>query len=212
MKFHAALDDAVQRFCSLLGRYGQWPAMLDKVGSLVCPAFTDPLLLPAAVGNLSPLSRPMFMSVRGEPGTFNASPGPNASSTPNGGDPGDPPHSTSACAPLKFHGMHGAPCNLNLGGLNDENTICPFGSTVGLWWRFNVKGLGNVYYIDCCGRNITWKVWCRWASEPNWCAGAGSNIYTCTLTVLQKDMHPAGPTGFADPSFFERSGPPGPGE
>lgn len=206
MSILAETDRRIERFCLWLGRYGSWSKFLDGMTSVICPSFVNPLLLPAAVGAQSPLSRPMFTSkVRGDGGGFNSSQGPAPSPRPDGGDPGDPPHSEK-CADMIYHGMHGAPCVLNLKETAD-NKICPYGTQVGLWWRFNIPGLGNVYYIDCCGRNITWKVWCRWAKEPNWCAGHGNNIYTCTLTILQSEMH-KGSDGFADPIYFERSGPP----
>jgi hypothetical protein len=210
MNIRAEMDRRIERFCLWLGRYGSWSGFLDGISTLTCPAFVNPLLLPAAVGEFSPMSRPMFTSsVHGEPAVWNGNPGPAPSNSPNGGDPGDPPHS-SKCAPVKYHGMHGAPCALNLLGTKD-GTVCPFGTDSGLWWRFNIPGLGNVYYIDCCGRQINWTVWCRWAKEPNWCGGKGNNIYTCTLTILQGDLFVGG-DGFSDPTHYVQSGPPGPGE
>jgi len=206
MNIRVETDRRIERFCKWLGRYGRWSKFLDEIAGAICPAFVNPLLLPAAAGEHSPLSRPMFTSkVHGQPIVWDTNPGPAPSPRADGGEAGDPPHSAK-CAPMQYHGMHGAPCGLNLGG-TDDDTMCPYGAEAGLWWRFNIPGLGNVYYIDCCGVNVNWTVWCRWAKEPNWCGGKGNNQYSCTLTILQKDMH-VGADGFADPNYYVPIGPP----
>jgi hypothetical protein len=202
------LDLTVRRFCVWLGRYGRWSDFLDRIGRLICPSFLDPLQLPAAVGALSPLiySRPPAVS-SGQGGVRNTDPAPPPSPHPNGGDPGDPAHSAAECSKMIYHGMHGAPCAYH--GGSADNKFCPPGSTSGLWWRFNIPGIGNVYYVDCCGLAITWKVWCRWAKEQNWCAGRGSSVYTCTLTLLFGELKVDG-DNFADPKQHVLAGPPAP--
>jgi LysM repeat protein len=175
MSINANIDGLVERFCLWLGRYGSWSRLLDRIASVVCPSFLSPLLLPAAGARLDPWHQPLLMA----------------------GDPGDPTHSLGECSPPIFHGMHGAPCAFH--GGSSDNKFCPPGTTTGLWWRFNIPGIGNVYYVDCCGVQIEWTVWCRWAKEQNWCAGRGNNIYTCTITLLHSELH-VGPDNFADPN------------
>lgn len=198
-----------ERFCMWLGRYGRWSELLDRIGRLICPAFIDPLLVPGIAGDLSPLSRPFFMGgvASNQGGVRNPDAAPPPSPHPNGGDPGDPPHSTAECTDMIFHGMHGSPCKFN--GGSSDNKFCPAGTVSGLWWRFNIPGLGNIYYVDCCGVPVSWGVWCRWAKEQNWCAGRGSSIYTCTLTLTLGELKVDG-SGFADPTKHVLSGPPRP--
>jgi hypothetical protein len=203
MNIESKIDRLVTRFCLWLGRYGGWSKFLDDIASLIWPSFVNPVLLPGAVGQLIPLAGPLFMAgvSSGPEGTRLPSP------TPSGGDPGDPPHSTNECAPLIYHGMHGSPCAYN-GGTSD-NKMCPAGTISGLWWRYNVPTIGFVYYVDCCGMPVQWKVWCRWAKEQNWCVGRGNNVYTCTLTILPTELHKDA-DGFADPQFYVLVGPPAP--
>jgi hypothetical protein len=209
MNINANIDTVVGRFCVWLGRYGSWSNILDRIASVVCPSFLSPLLLPAGDGDLGLMNQPMLMA-----GARSTSPGARDTNTatppspvPNGGDPGDPAHSTIECSPPIYHGMHGAPCAFH--GGSTDNKWCPPGTTTGLWWRFNISGIGNVYYVDCCGLTINWKVWCRWAKEQNWCAGQGNNIYTCTITLLHTELH-VGPNNFADPNMHVLVGPPAP--
>jgi nucleoid-associated protein YgaU len=206
-----AIDRLVERFCLWLGRYGNWSRWLDGIYRLVCPSFLDPLSLCGVTGNLTPLSHPfLFMAgaASGQGGSYDTNPAPPTPASPGPGDPGDPPHSVTECAPAIYHGMHGAPCKFH--GGSSDNKFCPVGSESGLWWRWNVPGIGNVYYVDCCGIPIsTWKVWCRWAKEANWCAGRGKGIYTCTLTLLHSELHKDS-SGFADPKYHVLSGPPAP--
>lgn len=208
MKILSVLDQGTRRLCVRLGRYGKWSRFLDSIGRLVCPAFVDPLLLPAAVGTFSPLiymRPPAVTSNQG--GAHDLSFGPPPSPVANGGDPGDPPHSTAECSKLIYHGMHGAPCAFH--GGSPDNKWCPPGTISGLWWRFNIPGLGNIYYVDCCGLPIAWKVWCRWSKEQNWCAGRGGNTYTCTLTLTYAELK-IDASGFADPLKHVLAGPPSP--
>lgn len=211
MNLAEALDRLVQRFCERLGRYGSWSKWLDPLARFFCPSFLNPLLLPAAVNDLSPLHQPVLMAGRtsGQGTRYDGTTAPPPAGAPGPGDPGDPPHSTKECAPAIFHGMHGAPCSYH-GGSND-NKWCPPGTVPGSWWRFNIPKIGNVYYVDCCGIPIKWKVWCRWAKEPNWCLDSGSSIYTCTLTLLHSELHrdPKNPIK-ADPIHHVLAGPPAP--
>jgi hypothetical protein len=207
MNLNAIIDRLVQEVCVRLGRYGKWSAFLDQIASLICPSFIDPRLLPAVAQDMGPLPRPLFMVGRrsNEGGVNNNNPGPPPAPSPGPGDPGDPPHSTKECAPDRYHGMHGAPCAYHGG----SDKMCPYGTMSGLWWRFNIPKIGNVYYVDCCGLPIKWNVWCRWAKEYNWCAGKGNNVYTCTLTILQSELH-VGSDNFTDPSYYVPVGPPPP--
>jgi hypothetical protein len=209
MNTRQKLDRMTAQFCVRLGRYGCWSEFLDRIGRLVCPAFLDPLLLPGMVGDLIPLSRPILMGgvSSNQGGVRNPDPAPPPSPHPNGGDPGDPAHSSAECNKMIYHGMHGAPCAYH--GGSSDNKFCPAGSVTGMWWRFNIPGLGNVYYVDCCGLAITYKVWCRWAKEQNWCVGQGNSIYTCTITLLFGELKVDG-HGFADASKHVLSGPPSP--
>ena len=204
------IDDLVERFCLWLGRYGRWSKLLDSIASAIFPSFVNPLLLPGAVGALAPLSQPVsFMAgiASNQPGVHDGNQGPLAPLAPHAGEPGDPKHSTKECSPAIFHGMHGAPCKFH-GGTSD-NKYCPAGTTSGLWWRWNIPKVGNVYYVDCCGLPIKWKVWCNWAKEANWCAGQGNNVYTCTLTLLHGELK-IDANGFADPVYHVLAGPPAP--
>jgi hypothetical protein len=102
-------------------------------------------------------------------------------------------HAKAACAPEKYHGMHGMPCAY-AGGTDLK---CPAGTISGYWWTYKIS-TGVIYYIDCCGGTQKGTVWCNWTEEDNWCRGAGRAVnqgasleYNCTLAVPDSLMKTA---------------------
>jgi len=215
MHAQRSLDRMVERLCRLLGRYGRWSDWLDPLVSWVMPGTLAPMLLPGGAAVLPPIPRPILMPGprSNDPGTYNENQALTAPSSPHAGASGDPRHSSRECSNPRYQGMHGRPCRYS-GGSNDAGgrsepiTRCPMGTVPGLWWRWYVPGLGkNVYYVDCCGMPSLSRIWCNWAKEPNWCAGQGNNVYTCTLALFHDELH-VGASGFADWQFHALVGPP----
>lgn len=192
MNINLEIDRLVERFCTRLGRYGIWSKLFDGIARAVFPCFVSPLRLPGVVGTLSPLSPGWFMSgvdssLREWGGTFDASRGGAPALIPHPPGVRDRPHDSAKCAPDIFRGMHGNPCKYH--GGDATNKFCPAGTTPGLWWRYYVPSLHrNVYYVDCCGLIPAGGPWCNWAKERNWCAGAGGDIYTCTITLFADEL------------------------
>ncbi len=205
MRVQRGIDRVVERCCLFLGRYGRWSDWLDRLVNWLVPGSFAPFLLPGGAAVLRPMPLPIFMPGErsNQPGVYDTNKGPTAPTRPHRGEPGDPPHSTRECGNPKYRGMHGRPCRYSGG----SDQLCPYGTVSGLWWRWYVPRVGNVYYVDCCGMPSDSKVWCNWAKEWNWCAGRGNNVYTCTLALLHSELHKDA-DGFADPTYHVPSGPP----
>jgi hypothetical protein len=83
------------------------------------------------------------------------------------------------CSDTRYCWMHGHPCSC-CGG---SDTACPTGTNRGSTWTYCCGGRTRSFR-DCCG-NVTCPsscVWCDNSTQPNWCYGAGSMNYVCTLS------------------------------
>lgn len=199
------VDRLVTQVCKRLGRYDRWSEWLDRVAGWVIPGGGVMGLLPGGPAILPPIPLPILMPGRASNSgvVHDLNQGPAAPTTPHAGEPGDPPHSVAQCSNPRYRGMHGRPCRYSGG----SDLLCPYGTEAGYWWRWYVPGVGNVYYVDCCGMPSLSRVWCNWAKEPNWCLQKGRGIYTCTLSLLHNEIH-IGADGAADSRFHVPSGPP----
>ena len=198
--------DAFTRFCDFLGRQNIASKALDWVSGWIVPPVSQPKLNDWAFepgGKDLSLGNIYMPGVKGNaagPGTT----APTAATTPHSGEPGDPPHSTAACNRRRYRGMHGRPCAY-VSGYDD---VCPVGSEVGYFWRYETPD-GIYYYVDCCGVRTSVNVWCNWCKEINWCLGKGGDIYTCTLAIKRADLK-TDSNGWPDKNAYIPAGPPAP--
>lgn len=174
-KLQGWFDGKIERLCLNLGRHSGWRRWLDGLGGLLVPPAVFPAFATPDRGSAMPTA--FFQSGGAAP---SARPAP---SVPIGS-----PHSTE-CNKLRYHGMHGTPCEYNGG----SERKCPANTVSGYWWTYDVPGLGVVYFVDCCGGEnhemaSSVSVWCSWSNEQNWCGGRGKNIYTCTIALTHAEL------------------------
>lgn len=104
------------------------------------------------------------------------------------------PSGASCDSDWRLCGIYGNLCKACCGG-SASKTSCPSCTTRGSSWsRCCRDPNGNckwVSYFDCCGGGSDAAnckgTWCQGncgGSEPNWCGGAGGNVYRCTIVSV----------------------------
>ena len=90
------------------------------------------------------------------------------------------------CSSPQYCNMHGNPCAC-CGG---SDASCPSGTARGAYWSYCCSGRTR-WFTDCCGGSACPAScpWCANSNQPNWCGGAGGNVYRCTLA---EDKGPCG--------------------
>jgi hypothetical protein len=76
--------------------------------------------------------------------------------------------------------LHGFPCAC-CGG---SRTTCPSGASAGSYWSFCCNHV-LIRFQDCCG-NVACPdacPFCNNSDQPNWCQGAPTSQYACTMTI-----------------------------
>jgi hypothetical protein len=76
--------------------------------------------------------------------------------------------------------LHGFPCAC-CGG---SRTACPSGASPGSFWSFCCNNT-MIQFQDCCG-GVTCPnscPFCQNSNQPNWCQGAPTMQYACTMTI-----------------------------
>lgn len=205
MKRFARTDDLVARACQRLGRQNAFSAFLDWVACWAVPAAPRLVLAGPGFGTRTQdlITGPMRMASGPDLEITDGGTIKGVAATPHTPTPDDLAHATNQCAPDKYHGMHGRPCNY-LGATDKGFTDlkCPPGTTAGWFWRYKTKD-GVYYYVDCCGKTIAGSIWCNWSNEADWCIAAGDNHgyaahhggdrqkYTCTLAIPDRLMKTA---------------------
>jgi hypothetical protein len=195
------LDRRIQQFCIDLSRFRGWRKLLDRISGLFLP----PLATPGA-GGRAPQLPPFFFNesddaLRNRESLKSSQHRANTPTTPYGSR-----HNTRECRKPRYRGMHGSPCVFHGG----SDTQCPGGTVPGAYWSYTVDGIGEVYYVDCCGgddnsNSLFVHIFCGWTNEDNWCYGKGNNIYTCTLALTDAELK-TDVFGQPDPNFHITAG------